>query len=195
MNMSFLEKIMTVFKYIGSSFLSIELFILSLLLFLILVINLKKKNKFANYLVLIIYISFLGVITISSTSYVMYSFDSLIKKIMDYIYFPSTIIYFFIILFSVFVIIYSMFSKKLSNFKKVFNYAVFNFMFFFFLSFVVVCTYNKLDISDLVSLYQNELVLAIVQISNLLLVGWFIITFFYRLFIFFKNKFDEKIEN
>ena len=195
MNMSFVEKIVTIFKYIGSSFLSIELFVLSLLLFLILIVNIRYKNKYANYIIVLIYLIFLIVILIAAPTYIGYSLDSFIKKVMNYIYFPSTIVYFFIMIFSILVILYSMFSKSISVFKKVFNYAVFNFMFFFFLAFISICTYDKLDLSDLVEFYKNDTILVIVQISNLLLFGWIIFTFFYRLYLFFKIKFDEKIEN
>jgi len=190
MNMSLVEKFMTIFNYIGSSFLAIELFILCLLSFLILIVNIKRKNRFANYIIVVMYLSFIGILFISLPSYVVYSVDIFIKKVMQYIYFPSTIVYFFIIIFSSFILFYSIFSNKLSVFKKVFNYIVFNFMFFFSTSFVAVVTYNKLDVSIVEELYKNDLVLSIVQISNLLLFGWFILTLFYWLFIFFKNKFD-----
>ncbi len=190
MNMSFLEKIATVFKYIGSSFLSVELFVLCLLLFLILTINIKAKNKYVNIIVIIIYFVFLLSLGISSITYISYSFDSFLKKVIDYIYFPSTVVYFFIMLFSIFIVFCSMFSNKLGTFKKVFNYAVFSFMFFFYMSFVVISTYNGIDLSNLVDLYKNETLLSIVQVSNLLLFGWFLFTLFYRLFIYFKNKFD-----
>ncbi|MBE6157875.1 MAG: hypothetical protein E7160_03685 [Firmicutes bacterium] len=195
MNMSFIEKLVTIFKYIGSSFLSIELFVLSLLLFLLLIANIKYKNKYANYIIVIVYLVFLVALLVAAPSYIGYSFDSFIKKVMNYIYFPSTIVYFFIMIFSILVIIYSMFSKSISVFKKVFNYAVFNFMFFFFLAFISICTYNQLDLSNLVEFYKNDTILAIVQISNLLLFGWCLFTFFYRLYLFFKKTFDNKIEN
>lgn len=191
MNMSLFEKIGTIFKYMFSSFLSIELFILSLLLFLLLIFNLKYKNKYVNMILVVIYMVFIGMLLVSAFPYVNYSIDSLLKKIMNYIYFPSTVVYFFIIIFSIFMILYSMFSRKLSNFKKVFNYSIFSFMIFFFLSFVSVCTYNKSDLSNLVSLYTNETILSIVQISNLLLFSWFIYTGFYQLYCFFKNNFDK----
>lgn len=190
MNMSFIEKIFSIFKYIGSSFLSIELFLLSLLLFLLLIFNIKEKNKYVNFIVIIVFIFLLGFVTIGGGSYVKYCVDSLIEFIMRYIYFPSTVVYFFIVLICVFLCIYTMFSNKLSNFKKVFNYSVFSFIIFFFLSFVAVTTSRGLDLSILEELYKDNLVLSIVQISNLLLFGWCLFTFFYNLYIFFKRKFD-----
>lgn len=192
MNMNLFEKILTVFKYMFSSFLSIELFILCLLLFLLLVFNLKYKNKYVNIILVVVYISFIGMILVTASSYVIYSMDHLIKRIMNYIYFPSTAIYFFIMIFSIFSILYSMFSNSISKFKKVFNYFVFTFMMLFYMQFISICFYNKVDLSDLVSLYSNRTILSIVQISNLLLFGWALFTFFYKIYLFFKKHYDKK---
>ena len=86
-------------------------------------------------------------------------------------------------------------SKKISKPKKVFNYIVCNIIFYLFLSFVVLVTYNKLDIRLLEDIYKNDTVLATVQISNLLLLVWVIVTVFYKLYLFFKKRYDKKIEN
>ncbi|MBQ2639813.1 MAG: hypothetical protein IJF92_03525 [Bacilli bacterium] len=195
MNLSIVEKITEIFKYIGSSFLSVSLFILCLLLFLISVINISKKNKYANYIIIVIYLAIFISIIIASPSYFVYSIDWLLKSIMKYIYFPSTGAYYMINLFSIIIIIYSLRSKKISKAKKVFNFVICNILFYLFLAFVVLVTYNKLDIRILDSLYKNNQVLSIVQVSNLLLLLWIIITLFYKLFIFLKNKYDKKNEN
>ena len=100
MNLSIVEKITEIFKYIGSSFLSVSLFILCLLLFLISVINISKKNKYANYIIIVIYLAIFISIIIASPSYFVYSIDWLLKSIMKYIYFPSTGAYYMINLFS-----------------------------------------------------------------------------------------------
>ena len=58
MNLSLIQKIGMVFKYIFSSFLSIEMFILSLLLFIILVVNLKRNNKLIQLAAIGVYMGF-----------------------------------------------------------------------------------------------------------------------------------------
>ena len=58
------------------------------------------------------------------------------------------------------------------------------------MSFIVLCVYSGVDIYDTVSLYQNDIILSIVQISNLLFFGWLLITLFYELYQFYKRKFD-----
>ena len=92
MNLSLFGKFETIFKYIFSSFLSIEMFILSLLLFLILIINLKRNNHLVQMIAIGIYIGFVIGILISYSNYVKTCVDSFVKAIMNYIYFPSTYI-------------------------------------------------------------------------------------------------------
>ena len=109
---------------------------------------------------------------------------------MNYIYFPSTVVYFFIILFVTIMMIYTLFSKKLTNFKKIFNYSFFSILYFFFMSFIALATYDAVDLLDITKLYENETILSVVQISNFILVIWILYTCFYHLYLYFKKKYD-----
>ena len=65
MDLSLIEKIGVILKYIFSSFLSIEMLIVSLLLFFILLFNLKRKNRIVQIVAVGTYIGFLiGIIVI-----------------------------------------------------------------------------------------------------------------------------------
>jgi len=191
MNLSLLGKLGVIFKYIFSSFLSIEMFIISLLLFVILIYNLKKNNKMVQIIAIGVYLGFVLGIFISYTTYVKSSFDSFVKWIMNYIYFPSTIVYFFIIIFVTILMLYTLFSKKLKVLKKIINYFIFSILYFFFMSFLSICAYNSYDLMEITTLYENETVLSLVQISNLLLFVWLIFTGFYHLYGYYKKKFDK----
>lgn len=190
MNLSLLGKMGTVFRYIFSSFLSIEMFILSLLLFIILVVNLKQNNPIIQMIAIGIYIGFVIGIFITYTTYVKSCVDSFVKAIMNYIYFPSTIAYFFIILFVTVMILWTIFQKKLSFFKKTVNCLFFSVLYFLFMSFISLATYDGADLLDLSVLYQNDTILSLVQISNFILIIWIVFTAFYWLYLFFKKKYD-----
>lgn len=137
-----------------------------------------------------IYIGFIIGILISYTSYVKTCVDSFVKAIMNYIYFPSTVVYFFIIVFVTIMILWTLFSKKLSFFKKVVNYSFFSILYFFFMAFISLASYDVVDIVDTSKLYQNETILCLVQISNLLLVIWLLFTLGYYLYKYFHEKYD-----
>ena len=190
MNMSLFDKIGLIFKYIFSSFLSIEIFIFSLLLLFLLIYNIKRKNKFVGIATIGVYLGFLIGIMISYSSYVKICVDAFVKSVMNYIYFPSTIVYFFIFVFVTCLMLTTIYSKKITNFKRIVNYIFFSILYFFFMSFVSIAAYNNIDLVDITSLYKNSIILSIVQISNLLLVIWIVFTIFYRLYKYFKAKFD-----
>ncbi len=191
MNLSLFEKVGTIFNYIFSSFLSIEMFILSILLFIILVINLKRKNTLVQMISIGIYMGFVIGIFISYTTYVKTCIDSLSKMIMNYIYFPSTVVYFFIIVFVTTMILYTLFSKKLSQFKKIINYLFFSILYFLFMSFIALATYDVVDLLDTPRLYENDVILSIVQVSNFILLIWLLYTGFYHLYKYLKKKYDK----
>lgn len=190
MNLSLIEKLGVIFKYTFSSFLSIEMFIFSLLLFCILVYSVKVNNHFIQMISIGIYIGFIIGIIISYTSYVQTSFNSFTKAILNYIYFPSTVVYFFIIVFVTILILYTLFSKNITNIKKIFNYLFFSIMYFFFMTFMALSAFDGVDLMEITELYKNDTILSIVQISNLLLVIWLIVTGFYYLYRYFKKRFD-----
>ena len=110
---------------------------------------------------------------------------------MNYVYFPSTVVYFFIILFVTIVMLKTVFSEKMTSFKKGVNYFFFSILYFLFMSFMALASYDGIDLINVVDLYKNEVILAIVQISNLLLVVWLIFTMFYELFKYFQKKYDN----
>ena len=192
MNLSLLEKLGIIFKYIFSSFLSIEMFVLSLLLFIILIVNLKKDNELVQMIAIGIYIGFIIGILISYSTYVKTCVNSFVKAIMNYVYFPSTIVYLFLILFVTVMILYTLFSKQLTIFKKIINYAFFSILYFFFMAFIALAAYDSVDLVDVAILYQNETILSLVQISNLILLIWALFTGFYHLYKYFKKRCNEQ---
>lgn len=191
MFMSFLEKIQTLFNYIFSSFLTIELFMLMLLFFFLLMLNIKRKQRIVNYFTSICVIIFMGIIIFLNWNYVVYCFDYFMEGIMKNILFPSTVVYFWIVfLVSLFTII-TIFSKKDMKLKKYVNYISFSFIYLLFSLFIVEVISNKIILADRVELYTNNVILAIVQISDLIFVLWVIYTLFWYLFRYFKKKYDK----
>jgi hypothetical protein len=190
MNLSLIEKFGTIFKFLFSSFLSIEMLILTFLLFFILVYNLKNDNKIVQLVTVGTYIGFIIGIVISYTTYVKTCVNSFVKTVMNYIYFPSTIAYFFIIIFVTVMMIFTLFNKKLPKFKKIINFAIFSIMYFFFMSFIALATYDMVDLMDTSLLYENNVILSLVQVSNFILVIWILFTGFYHLYRYFKRKYD-----
>ena len=135
MDISIFEKLKIIFNYIGSSFVSLGLLVIFTLLLVLLLLTIKYKNKTFNVLLLGGIVGTILGIVLSHSDYVSYCFKSLIKMIMNYIYFPSPVVYFFIVLFMLIICIRTLFSD-ISIIKKVFCYI--------FLIFLIYCkSYNE----------------------------------------------------
>ena len=75
-------------------------------------------------------------------------------------------------------------------FKKIFNYICSFIIFLLFFLYVILITTNGIDLGNIVSIYSNDTVLSIVQVSNLVFVIWIIVSMFYKLYLFIKKKVD-----
>lgn len=194
MDLSILEKIVLIFKTMFSSFLGIEVFILCFLLFLLLSLNISRKNKFINFAIAFVFFGFIFVLIGFNFEYAIYCLDKVLKLLMNYIYFPSPVVYFYMELFAVGILFYTIFSNKLSKFKKIVNYSFFSSFTLLFILFISLLSYNKINLLNIVDLYKDSSILSVVQGGNFLFVIWFIFTLFYNLYVYFQNKFDKKIE-
>ena len=190
MDMSLFEKFGIIFEYMFSSFLPIGMLLLSLLLLCILLVNIRANNKYINIAAIGIYLGFVLGITISYSDYVKLCINGFVKTIINYIYFPSTFMYFLIFLFVTVLMLYTIFNKNIGKVKRIVNYITFSILYFFFMSFIVLTVASGVDIYDTVALYSNEIILSLVQVSNLLFLLWLLFTGFYELYKYFKKRFD-----
>lgn len=192
MELGLFSKMKIIVKMLFSSFMSIELVLFFLLFLLLLVFNIKIKNKIVPIVLSIFSIVGMLSFIFYFSSYTLTCVDSFIMKVMDYYYFPSTVVYFFIFVFMIIVCIFTMFSRNMRSIKKVLNYCCSTFVFLLFSMFVNLTIQGNLDMADPVLLYQNKQILSIVQLSNLVVLFWFVVSFFYYLYLFFRRKFDNK---
>ena len=190
MEMTIIDKLGLIIKYTFSSFMGIELFLLSLLLFLFTFFNLKKNNKVVKIMSIILCVGFLIGIIVTYKSYAIDSIDSFIKFLLSYIYFPSMVVYFFIILFVTIAIIVTILSKKMTRTKKIINSITFSILYFCFMSVVSLAVTKSLNLSSTVSLYTNDTVLSFIQISNILFFFWVEYTILYYFYKFLEKKID-----
>lgn len=192
MEMTIIDKLGIIFKYIFSSFLGIELLLLSLLLFIFTLLNIKKNNKWVKIVSIILCLSFLIGLIIAFHSYALYCIDSFIKWLLSYIYFPSMIMYFFTMILVTIAIIHTAISRKMSKSKKVINSIVLSIMYLSFMCVAAIAITENLDLSLASNLYKNETLLSFIQVSNLVFFFWIEYTLLYYFYKFLEYKLDKK---
>lgn len=194
MNLNILEKLKFAFQSCFSSFMSVELFVIGLLLFIFLFINISKNEKIIKLFGVFLYLLFFVLICVFYSDYTVQSMDGIVKYIMNYIYFPSLAMYFMIMVFVTVAMIYTMFSKKMTLFLKRFNTIIFSILYIFYIQVIGQVADNKIYFTTDISIYKNETILALVQVSNFILVLWFLFIFFYVIYQYFRKMFSERVD-
>ena len=190
MSLSIFDKFDVIFNYIFSSFIPIGLLVIFFLILTLLILNFKYKNNTFNVVIIGILIGTMFGIILSHSDYVLFSIKEFVKEIMNYYYFPSPVMYFFIILISIGICINTILDKKIGSVKKIFNFVVTTSIYYLFFLFIVRSTMNGLVFVDITSIYTDDVALSLIQVSNLLFVLWIVVTVFNKLYIFYKKKFD-----
>ncbi len=192
MEMTIFDKISIMIKYIFSSFMGIELFILSLVLFIFTLLNIKKNNKIVKIVSIILCTSFLIGLIVTFHSYAKYCIDSFITMLLSYIYFPSMVMYFFTMIIVTIAIVVTILSKKMTISKKIVNSIVLSMMYLAFMCVAAIAATNSLDLSVDANLYQNETLLSFIQVSDLVFFFWIEYTVLYHFYKFLEYKLDKK---
>lgn len=192
MEMTIFDKISMIFKYIFSSFMGIELFILSLLLFTFTVLNINKNNKIVKIVSIVLCVCFLVGLIISFHSYASYCIDSFITSLLSYIYFPSMVTYFFTMIVVTIALVVTILSKKMIRTNRVINSIVLSIMYLSFMCVAAIAATNHLDLSVAANLYENETLLSFIQVSDLIFFFWVEYTILYHFYKFLEYKLDKK---
>lgn len=192
MELTIFDKLAYIFKYITSSFLGIEILILSILLFLFTVLNIKKNNKIVKIVSSILCLGFLIGIVISYHNYALYCIDSFIKLFLSYLYFPSMVTYFFMMIMTTIALIVTILSNRMSKSKRIINSIALASLYLCFMCVAALAISNNLDLSVAKELYQNDTLLSFIQISNLIFSFWVEYTILYYLYKFLEYKLDKK---
>ncbi|MBQ3469273.1 MAG: hypothetical protein IJH18_04415 [Bacilli bacterium] len=190
MEMTFFDKVALVIKYILSSFMTIEISILCLLLFIFIFLNIKTNDKKVKIATVFCFLIFIAVIIACYSNYVSASFKVLTKAVLHYIYFPSMAAYFFMMVLVTAVLIYSIVSKTMDKKIKVLNIVVACLEYLLFVLVISVCVTNNINLKADEMIYQNKNILALVQTSNVILFFYLEILVLYKLYNYFKKKFD-----
>ncbi len=191
MTFNLIDQLQIIFNYIFSSFLGLELFIFVILFTAVLILNIFYDYKIIKVCSLSLMIAFIIGIFIFNRDYVIDSISLFIKFIIEYIYFPSILMYFLIIVAVTIYMIINMYSTKISKRKKIFNYSVFSILYFCFFSFLAISIIGEFDLSNESILYQDEVILALIQVSNLFLFSFIIFDLIYHLYKFLQKKDKE----
>lgn len=193
--MSFMDKLSVLLNVSLSSKLFIALFILLIVIGIVLIKNNNndvQKNK-KIYLVITIFISALVVFTFNTSLAKM--FDYMMNNFFIIVYFPNIAIYLAAIIATNIILFVSIFSNKTSKVIKNINIIVYTFINYLLVLLLFTVNKSGLDLFSQSSIYQNESATALIELTSIVFIVWVIFLVLYKLILSYLRKGEEISED
>lgn len=193
--MSFMDKLSVLLNVSLSSKLFIALFILLIVIGIVLIKNNNndvQKNK-KIYLVITIFISALVIFTFNTSLAKM--FDYMMNNFFIIVYFPNIAIYLAAIIATNIILFVSIFSNKTSKVIKNINIIVYTFINYLLVLLLFTVNKSGLDLFSQSSIYQNESATALIELTSIVFIVWVIFLVLYKLILSSLRKGEEISED
>lgn len=193
MDLNFFDRLITLIKLPFSSFLTIELLIIFIILYIFCLYNEKRKNKIVKYGFLGLIIFFFSFTFFYFSKDILNVLEEIIKILMTIFYFPNIIFYILTVLITLGILIYNIFTVKTTKLNKIIIYTLTFLHQFLFVNFLVLAISNNISLIDTANIYQRNDMFIITYFSQII----FIIIILYKLIYHFcyikKDKLKKDI--
>ena len=191
MDLNLFERIVTFIQMPFQSFLSIELLLIFVILYIFLIYNLKRKNKKVKYALAGLLIFFFFLLVFYYFDDMMTVFSETIKPFFRAFYFPNIIFYNLVALISLVILIYTMFKENTSKLNKIFTYTFTLLHLFLYTLFVSMAITNNISLVNQASIYRHDEMFVIVFFSQTV----FLLLVLYKVIFHFCYVKREKLKN
>lgn len=171
-NVSFLEKIKCFINIMNNNASSIILFVVLILLTIALLITYKKNSKAVKISFVVIYILIAISTIVIFREQIWMLFDYLIENIIKNLLFPNLAVYMAILLIINVIVLLSIFSNKMKYYVKSINIVCFSISQLFLYLIVKNIITNNINVYEKLSIYTNQELLVLVELSMHLFVVW-----------------------
>lgn len=187
-NIPFMEKIQKFFEIIAKNNYAFIVVGLLLVLSFILLFACRKNDKLTKTLYFILYgIAIIGIL-LQYHTYLLSLIDYLIENIVANLLFPNLAIYMGILLIINIIVIRSIFSNKVKFYVKSINVVCFIIMQLFLYLIINNVIANNVNVYEKLSIYTNQELLLLVELSMQIFVVWLFVLGFIRLIDYLMDK-------
>lgn len=182
-----IDKLNLIYKFISDK--SIIMMIIILMLFIIMDLMYGKNNKQTKllYTTILILIFIYGLFTYYKP--LLNVLDTYITYLFKITYFPSIIEYMTMIIITIIIQIYSL--KKSNKVQRNINFWISIIIEILFITNIIALNNINIDLNNITSIYENDLLLSIFQLSSIIFMIWII----YNLLTYLIKSFiDSRIE-
>ena len=182
-----IDKLNLIYKFISDK--SIIMMIIILMLFIIMDLMYGKNNKQTKllYITVLILIFVYGLFTYYKP--LLNVLDIYITYLFKITYFPSIIEYMTMIIITIIIQIYSL--KKSNKVQRNINFWIGIIIEILFITNIIALNNINIDLNNITSIYENDLLLSIFQLSSIIFMIWII----YNLLTYLIKSFiDSRIK-
>ncbi len=191
MDLSIIEQIMTFITLPFQSFLTIEILLIFIILYIFLLYNEKRQSKKVKVTLTALIIFFFSLLVFYFSDDIINVLSEIIKTIMRCFYFPNIVFYILTVIISLIILIYTVLKEKITKLNKIITYTFTIIHLFLFTNFITLAITNNLSLIDSANIYQHDQMFVIVLFSQII----FILLIIYKLIYHFCYIRHEKLKN
>lgn len=191
MDLSIIEQIMTFITLPFQSFLTIEILLIFIILYIFVLYNEKRQSKKVKVTLTALIIFFFSLLVFYFSDDIINVLSEIIKTIMRCFYFPSIVFYILTVIISLIILIYTVLKEKITKLNKIITYTFTIIHLFLFTNFISLAITNNLSLIDSANIYQHDQMFVIVLFSQII----FILLIIYKLIYHFCYIRHEKLKN
>ena len=191
MDLSLIDQLLTFITLPFQSFLTIEILLIFIILYIFVLYNEKRQNKKVKIALIALIVFFFSLLVFYFSEDIINVLSEIIKTIMRCFYFPNIIFYILTTVISLVLLIYTMLKKNLIKLNKIITYTLTTIHLYLFTNFISRAISMNLSLIDTANIYQQDDMFVIVLASQII----FIILIIYKIIYHFCYIRHEKLKN
>ncbi len=191
MDLSLIEQLLTFITLPFQSFLTIEILLIFIILYIFLLYNEKRQNKKVKIALIALIIFFFSLLVFYFQEDIINVLSEIVRTVMRCFYFPNIIFYILTAIISLVILIYTMLKKNLVKLNKIITYTLTIIHLYLFTNFISLAISMNLSLIDTANIYQHDNMFVIVLVSQII----FIILIIYKVIYHFCYIRHEKLKN
>lgn len=191
MDLSLIEQLLTFITLPFQSFLTIEILLIFIILYIFLLYNEKRQNKKVKIALIALIIFFFSLLVFYFQEDIINVLSEIVRTVMRCFYFPNIIFYVLTAIISLVILIYTMLKKNLVKLNKIITYTLTIIHLYLFTNFISLAISMNLSLIDTANIYQHDNMFVIVLVSQII----FIILIIYKVIYHFCYIRHEKLKN
>ncbi len=191
MDLSLIDQLLTFITLPFQSFLTIEILLIFIILYIFVLYNEKRQSKKVKIALIALIVFFFSLLVFYFSEDIINVLGEIIKTIMRCFYFPNIIFYILTAVISLVLLIYTMLKKNLIKLNRIITYTLTTIHLYLFTNFISRAISMNLSLIDTANIYQQDDMFVIVLASQII----FIILIIYKIIYHFCYIRHEKLKN